>query len=76
MLFKPNNLSALGAVTGNALSAKAPEVKIPEVGDTMLMSVMPWGAFSVINEHDNIQNGSQVLEVEVKAIKKAKLIVE
>ncbi len=53
----------------------APQVDLPQVGDTILISARPYG-HHIIGEDSEVPNGTDVIEVEVKAIKKAKLTIE
>jgi hypothetical protein len=53
-----------------------PAIELPPIGETMQILVHSYGGFSVIFEGSQIPNDAEVIEVEVKAIKKAKVTLE
>jgi hypothetical protein len=52
-----------------------PAVELPEVGDAILIAARPYG-HHIISEGYEVTNGTDIIEVEVKSIKKAKLTIE
>lgn len=55
--------------------APAPPVE-PEVGDTFTLVAYPWGGLNRFNDNHIYDNGSIVLEVEIKSIKRVKQVIE
>jgi hypothetical protein len=51
------------------------EISLPNTGDTMKIVATDWG-FEVLRGMSNLRNEQTVIEVEVKSIKKAKLVLE
>ena len=51
------------------------KVSLPNIGDTMKIVVNDWG-YEVLQNHSHIRHEQNVIEVEVKSIKVAKLVLE
>jgi hypothetical protein len=51
------------------------EIPLPNTGDTMKIVATDWG-FEVLRRSSDLRNEQTVIEVEVKSIKKAKLVLE
>lgn len=62
--------------TGASLNAQTPEKKpTPEVGQTFTLAFNPWSGLCEVYG-DNYQKGATYVEVEVKAVKTAKINLE
>lgn len=73
--FKPK-FGGLGSVSGLApMASNMPETKLPAVGNKMLMVFGPYGA-NLVSDDMHITDGASYVEVEVTAIKKAKVTLE
>jgi hypothetical protein len=64
------------AIAPSGSVPKVPELKLPEVGDTVWLQVYPYGGTSVIGDGQHAQAGSSVIVLEVKEIKKVKVVLE
>lgn len=56
-------------------TAQMPTVELPSVGDTILIAAYPY-SYQVIGEGTQLPNGVDIIEVEVKALKKGKIVAE
>lgn len=63
---------AIGQSTGEY---KAPEAEVPAIGDTVRIVATPYNHMLYV-EGAAVQPGSKIIELEVKAIKNAKVIFE
>jgi len=54
---------------------ECPKLSLPNIGDTMKIIVTDWGC-EVLQNPSQIRSEQNVIEVEVKSIKKAKLVLE
>lgn len=61
---------------GGSLAKAIPQRELPKVGDTMILHFQPYGGIYEVKEGQQITNGAEYVEVEVKAIKKAKVSFE
>ena len=73
--FKPKGLGGVGTAL-QASTPAIPKVELPVVGDTMKVAITKWGGTFIVMNGSNIEDGTNILEVEVKAIKKARTIFE
>lgn len=61
----------------SSTASKERVIKMPQIGDTMKVVVDKWGGFYIpTGDYNSAQDGSKVLEVEVKALKVAKIIYQ
>jgi hypothetical protein len=69
-----NSTSTVGsAVAGEAVEHQ--QIELPIVGDKFLLNVSPFGSVRLVDP-DHIYSGQQLVEVEVKAIKKVNVSIE
>jgi hypothetical protein len=71
MEFFPSQNGLVGATGIVAL----PQIVLPKEGDTMYIQVGPYGC-SVVHDNMNVPNGADVIQVEVKAVKKAEMTLK
>lgn len=53
-----------------------PKLIMPVVGDKMRFMVLPYGQIHLVNEDSHVAEGQNVIEVEVTAVKKARVSYE
>lgn len=73
--FPKNNVGLGASSMSQSKNYIQPKPELPEVGDTVLIATLPYGNH-VIGEGSQVPNGTDVIELEVKAIKKATLTIE
>ena len=73
--FPKNNNSLAGYSPSTQIVANVQAPDLPEIGDTVLVAAFPYG-HQIVGEGVAVPNSTQVIELEVKAIKKAKITVE
>ena len=62
-------------LVGSECVKRDEEIILPNTGDTMKIVATDWG-FEVLRGLSYLRNEQTVIEVEVKSIKKAKLVLE
>lgn len=78
--WKPSNSSVLGQATSGLgqLNNQMPVAEIPEVGSLLLFAVYPYGGISLVADEQGMSYpiGTKYIEVEVKAERKIRVVVE
>ena len=72
MEFIPNNDTL---VANSPEREDSREIPLPKIGDTMKILVTNWG-YEVLGSQSYIRSGQKIIEVEVKAFKESKLVLE
>jgi len=71
--------SGMGLSTGMANTleiGKEREMIMPVVGDKLRFIVYPYGQLQLVDKHVHTQDGQNIIEVEVEAVKKVRVSYE
>lgn len=73
---QPSNSSlSAGSTLSPSTQAQIPKAQLPAIGDKMLFISQPYGGF-YFTDGTNVAGETDIVEVEVTAIKKSKITLE